>query len=63
MLPTTHPSVFEEFTQGNSVVRETANQFSAMRMDQAHERQNELIERVSGDIGNIWGQSLIASPV
>ena len=44
-LPNKHPHVYKEFTSGGKfTVQKTANAFSSLPLDQAHEQNNELIK-------------------
>ena len=45
------PNVYKEFCSGNFVVRKTINCFSAIALDQADERNNEIINVVGGAVG------------
>ena len=51
-LPNKHPHVYKEFTSGGKfTVQKTANAFSSIPLDQAHEQNNELIKGEGGVIG------------
>ena len=43
-LKEVHPTVFAEFMKGNFVVKKTANRFSAISIDQAHEPNNASVK-------------------
>ena len=50
-LKETVPSVYEEFNKGNFDVQKSADVFSTMAMDQAHEQMNGLLKGDDGVIG------------
>ena len=51
-LPNKHPHVYKESTSGGKfTVQKTANAFSSIPLDYAHEQNNELIKGEGGVIG------------
>ncbi|KAK3918979.1 Chromosome-associated kinesin KIF4 [Frankliniella fusca] len=50
-LPDKAPSVHQEFCSGNFVVHKTANAFSGLAIDQAHEQHNAMAKGPAGIIG------------
>ena len=51
-LPNKHTHVYKEFSKGGKfTVQKTTNTFSSIRLDQAHEQNNELIKGDGGIIG------------
>ena len=51
-LPKKHPHVYKEFSKGGKfTVQKTTNTFSSIPLDQAHEKNNELIKGDGGIIG------------
>ena len=51
-LPNKHLHVYKEFTScGKFTVQKTANAFSSIPLDQAHEQNNEFIKGEGGVIG------------
>ena len=51
-LPNKHTHVYEEFSKGGKfTVQKTTNTFSSIRLDRAHEQNNELIKGGGGIIG------------
>ena len=50
-LKEVHPTVFAEFMKGNFVVKNTANRFSAIAIDQAHEQNNASVKDDGGAVG------------
>ena len=68
-LPTSHPSVYQQFTNGAYAVRKSTHAFSAIALDHAHEQENSSIKvmvaplvslkmRVRYDIGRLEYQRL-----
>ena len=47
-LPSKHPEIDRELQSGKFTVQKTANAFSAIPLDQAHEQNNELIKGDGG---------------
>ena len=58
LLETQHPDSHEEFMNGHFVVQKTANVFSTIGMDQAHEQLNDQIKGDGGAIGLTAGSRL-----
>ena len=50
-LSSTHPSVFNEFQNGNFVVQRSIHRFSCMALDQSHEQLNKWIKGEGGAVG------------
>ena len=50
-LKEVHPTVFAEFMKGNFAVKKTANRFSAIAIDQAHEPNNSSVKDDCGAVG------------
>ena len=50
-LKDVHPKVFAEFLKGNFVVKKTAHRFSAIAIDQGHEKDNAAVKDDGGAVG------------
>ena len=46
-----HPGIFEEFLQGNFVVKKTQQKFSSIPIDHVHEQNNKCVKGDSGAVG------------
>ena len=46
-----HPEIHQAFEEGNFVVNKTANQFSGISLDHAHEQNNALVKGEGGVLG------------
>ncbi len=46
-----HPSIVEEFNNGNFTVRKTRRIFSSIAIDQAHEQHNAIVKGDGGAVG------------
>ena len=52
MVPRTmHPSIHDEFQNGNFVVQRSTHTFSRMALDQSHEQSNRCIKGEGGVVG------------
>ena len=50
-LPTAHPEIARKFEAGNITIQKTSRQFSAIPIDQVHERNNAAIKGDGGAVG------------
>ena len=50
-LKNKHPEILEEFHAGKFVINKTISQFSAMAIDQCHERNNATVKESGGAVG------------
>ena len=50
-LKESHPGIFEEFLQGNFVVKKTQQKFSSIPTDHAHEQNNKCVKGDNGAVG------------
>ena len=50
-LENAHPTIYQEFLNGNFVIHKTTNPFSAMAIDQAHEQNNSIVKGDGGAVG------------
>ena len=50
-LSSIHPSVYNEFQNGNFVVQRSTRKFSCMALDQSHEQLNKWIKGEGGAVG------------
>ena len=50
-LKESHPGIFEEFLQGNFVVKKTQWKFSSIQIDHAHEQNNKCVKGDGGAVG------------
>ncbi len=50
-LPTKHPEVHCEFTNGSIVVHKTPKLFSSIALDHAHEQVNAMVKGEGGAVG------------
>ena len=51
LLSQKHPDVLEEIRAGIFVAHKTDNKFSAMTIDQCHEKNNAIIKGSGGAVG------------
>ena len=51
LLPSRHPTIYEEFCKGHFTVQKSRKLFSSMADDQAHEQNNKLVKIDGGAIG------------
>ena len=51
LLPTTHPSILEEFLVGGFVINKTGSPFSSIAVDHAHEQNNAIVKGNGGAMG------------
>ena len=50
-LKESHPGIFEEFLEGNFVVKNTQRNFSSIPIDHAHEQNNKCVKGDGGAFG------------
>lgn len=58
-LPTSHPSVYQQFTNGAFAVLKSTHSFSAIALDHAHEQENSSIKGDGGAVGLIENPSAL----